>query len=124
MVLPNETGFLTIPGLRLKQIFLAKTQDEIGHAHLLFMVAADMGVKTRDEMMNDLLAGKTRFHNVFHYRAETWADQIAIAFLVDAAALQVSEQYSQSARMALISGFSVGLLAKRGSTCVTVKRCC
>ncbi|MEC7384127.1 MAG: 1,2-phenylacetyl-CoA epoxidase subunit PaaA [Ilumatobacteraceae bacterium] len=74
------------PGLRLKQIFLAKTQDEIGHAHLLYMVAADMGVKTRDEMMNDLLAGKTRFHNVFHYRAETWADQIAIAFLVDAAA--------------------------------------
>ncbi|MGI9643891.1 MAG: 1,2-phenylacetyl-CoA epoxidase subunit PaaA [Ilumatobacteraceae bacterium] len=74
------------PGLRLKQIFLAKTQDEIGHAHLLYMVAADMGVKSRTEMLEDLFAGRSRFHNVFHYQAVTWADQIAIAYLVDAAA--------------------------------------
>lgn len=75
------------PGLRLKQIFLAKTQDEIGHAHLLYMVAADMGVKTRTEMLEELFAGQSRFHNVFHYQAVTWGDQIAIAYLVDAAAL-------------------------------------
>lgn len=75
------------PGLRLKQIFLAKTQDEIGHAHLLYMVAADMGVKSRTEMLEDLYDGRSRFHNVFHYQAVTWADQIAIAYLVDAAAL-------------------------------------
>ncbi len=74
------------PGLRLKQIFLAKTQDEIGHAHLLYMVGADMGVKTRTAMLEDLFAGRSRFHNVFHYQAVTWADQIAIAYLVDAAA--------------------------------------
>ena len=57
------------PGLSNKLTALAKTQDEIGHAHLLYMVAADMGVKTRDEMTADLLAGRTTFHNVFHYRA-------------------------------------------------------
>ncbi len=74
------------PGLRLKQIFLAKTQDEIGHAHLLYMVAADMGVKSRTEMLEQLFDGRSRFHNVFHYQAVTWADQVAIAFLVDAAA--------------------------------------
>ena len=74
------------PGLRRKQIFLAKTQDEIGHAHLLYMVAADLGIKTRQQMLDDLFAGRTRFHNVFHYQAVTWADQIAIAYLVDAAA--------------------------------------
>ncbi len=74
------------PGLRLKQVFLAKTQDEIGHAHLLYMVAADMGVKTRTEMIEQLFAGESRFHNVFHYKAVTWADQVAIAYLVDAAA--------------------------------------
>ncbi|HCB33797.1 MAG TPA: 1,2-phenylacetyl-CoA epoxidase subunit A, partial [Acidimicrobiaceae bacterium] len=54
---------------------------------LLYMVAADLGVKTRDEMTADLLAGVTRFHNVFHYRVHDWGDQIAIAYLVDAAAL-------------------------------------
>ncbi len=74
------------PGLRLKQVFLAKTQDEIGHAHLLYMVAADMGVKSRDEMIEQLFRGESRFHNVFHYQAVTWADQVAIAYLVDAAA--------------------------------------
>ncbi len=75
------------PGLRHKMSVLAKTQDEIGHGHLLYMVAADMGIKTRTEMLEDLMAGKSRFHNVFHYKAETWGDQVAIAFLVDAAAL-------------------------------------
>jgi ring-1,2-phenylacetyl-CoA epoxidase subunit PaaA len=79
------------PGLVRKQTALGKTQDEIGHAHLLYMVAADMGVKTRDEMLADLFAGRSRFHNVFHYQAVTWADQVAIAYLVDAGAL-ISQQ--------------------------------
>lgn len=79
------------PGLDRKLAFLAKTQDEIGHAHLLYMVAADLGLKTRDEMLDDLFAGRTRFHNVFHYRTVTWADQIAIAYLVDAAALTTQQ---------------------------------
>jgi ring-1,2-phenylacetyl-CoA epoxidase subunit PaaA len=79
------------PGLRRKMAVVAKTQDEIGHAHLLYMVAADMGVKTREQMLEDLFAGRSRFHNVFHYAAVTWADQVAIAYLVDAAAL-ISQQ--------------------------------
>lgn len=88
------------PGLRLKQVFLAKTQDEIGHAHLLYMVAADMGVKTRTEMLEDLFEGRSRFHNVFHYQAVTWADQVAIAYLVDAAAF--------ASQRAVFSGCSYG----------------
>ena len=49
------------PGLRHKMAVLAKTQDEIGHAHLLYMVAADMGLKTRREMLEDLFAGRSKF---------------------------------------------------------------
>ena len=79
------------PGLRRKMGVLAKTQDEIGHAHLLYMVAVDLGVKTRRQMLEDLFAGRSRFHNVFHYAAITWGDQVAIAYLVDAAAL-ISQQ--------------------------------
>lgn len=82
---------LRAPGLHRKLAFLAKTQDEIGHAHLLYMVAADLGVKTRRQMIDDLMAGRSRFHNVFHYKAHTWADQIVIAFLVDAAALTTQQ---------------------------------
>ena len=75
------------PGLRHKMAVLAKTQDEIGHGHLLYMIASDMGIKTRRQMLEDLFAGRSRFHNVFHYRSKTWGDQVAISFLVDAAAL-------------------------------------
>lgn len=73
------------PGLRHKMAVLTKTQDEIGHAHLLYTVAADMNLKSRAQMMEDLFAGRSRFHNVFHYQAKTWGDQVAIAFLVDGA---------------------------------------
>lgn len=79
------------PGMNRKLGTLAKTQDEIGHAHLLYMVAADLGIKTRDEMLADLFAGRTKFHNVFHYRVHTWADQVAIAYLIDAAALTTQQ---------------------------------
>jgi ring-1,2-phenylacetyl-CoA epoxidase subunit PaaA len=79
------------PGLHRKLAFLAKTQDEIGHAHLLYMVAADLGMKTRKEMIDDLMEGRSKFHNVFHYKTRTWADQIVIAFLVDAAALTTQQ---------------------------------
>lgn len=79
------------PGLRHKMTVLAKTQDEIGHAHLLYTVAADLGLKSRAQMMEDLFAGRSRFHNVFHYRAKTWGDQVAIALLVDGAGL-ISQQ--------------------------------
>lgn len=74
------------PGLKRKLAVLAKTQDEIGHGHLLYMVAADLG-KSREAMLDDLFAGRSKFHNVFHYKAETWGDMVAIAYLVDAAAL-------------------------------------
>jgi ring-1,2-phenylacetyl-CoA epoxidase subunit PaaA len=79
------------PGMQRKLGTLAKTQDELGHAHHLYMVAADLAIKTRDEMLSDLYAGRTRFHNVFHYRVHTWADQVAIAYLVDAAALTTQQ---------------------------------
>jgi ring-1,2-phenylacetyl-CoA epoxidase subunit PaaA len=79
------------PGVHRKLSFLAKTQDEIGHAHLLYMVAADLGMKTRETMLEDLFSGRSKFHNVFHYKTHTWADQIVIAFLVDAAALTTQQ---------------------------------
>lgn len=79
------------PGMKRKLGALAKTQDEIGHAHLLYMIAADLGIKTREQMLTDLYEGNSKFHNVFHYRVHTWADQVAIAYLVDAAALTTQQ---------------------------------
>src|SRR4028118_1512773 len=89
-VLPEREWILRAPSLQRKLALTAKVQDEVGHAQLLYRVAEDLG-KPRTQMLADLLAGKTKFHNVFHYPTRSWADVGIIAWLVDAAAI-VSQQ--------------------------------
>ena len=72
-VLPEREWLMRAPTLRRKLALTAKVQDEVGHAQLLYRVAEDLG-KTREAMFDDLLAGKTKFHNVFHYPTVGWAD--------------------------------------------------
>jgi ring-1,2-phenylacetyl-CoA epoxidase subunit PaaA len=86
-VLPEREWINKAPTLKRKLALTAKIQDEAGHAQLLYRVAEDLG-KTRDQMFQDLLAGKTKFHNVFHYPTYNWGDVAVIAWLVDAAAIQ------------------------------------
>jgi ring-1,2-phenylacetyl-CoA epoxidase subunit PaaA len=81
--------------LRRKLALTAKVQDEVGHAQLLYRVAEDLG-KPREAMFDDLLAGKTKFHNVFHYPTRTWADVGIIAWLVDAAAIVAQQALRDS----------------------------
>ena len=47
-------------------------------------------------MLADLIAGKTKFHNVFHYPTRIWADVGIIAWLVDAAAIVVQQALRDS----------------------------
>jgi ring-1,2-phenylacetyl-CoA epoxidase subunit PaaA len=89
-VLPERDWIMRAPTLRRKLALTSKIQDEVGHAQLLYRVAEDLG-KPREQMFADLLAGKTKFHNVFHYPTRSWADVGIIAWLVDAAAI-VSQQ--------------------------------
>jgi ring-1,2-phenylacetyl-CoA epoxidase subunit PaaA len=65
---------------------MAKVQDEVGHAQLLYSAAETLG-KSREDMINDLINGKSKYSNVFNYPAETWADVAVIGFLIDAAAI-------------------------------------
>jgi len=85
-VLPEREWILRAPTLQRKLALTAKVQDEVGHAQLIYRVAEDLG-KPRDEMFADLLSGKAKFHNVFHYPTHTWGDVGVIAWLVDAAAI-------------------------------------
>lgn len=86
-VLPEREWINKAPTLKRKLALTAKIQDEAGHAQLLYRVAEDLG-KTREQMLQDLLDGKTKFHNVFHYPTFNWGDVAVIAWLVDAAAIQ------------------------------------
>ncbi len=84
--LPEGTWITRAPGFRRKRALLAKVQDEIGHAQLLYSAAETLG-KPREEMINDLVTGKSKYSNIFNYPALTWADSAVIAWLVDAAAI-------------------------------------
>src|SRR5437868_12042669 len=94
-VLPEREWINKAPTLKRKLALTAKIQDEAGHAQLLYRVAEDLG-KSREEMYQDLLDGKTKFHNVFHYPTYSWADVGIIAWLVDAAAIVAQQALRES----------------------------
>jgi len=94
-VLPEREWIMRAPTLRRKLALTAKVQDEVGHAQLLYRVAEDLG-KPREQMFADLLDGKTKFHNVFHYPTKSWADIGIIAWLVDAAAIVAQQALRDS----------------------------
>jgi ring-1,2-phenylacetyl-CoA epoxidase subunit PaaA len=84
--LPEREWIPRAPSLRRKLSLAAKVQDEVGHAQILYRIAEDLG-KSREAMFSDLLAGRTKFHNVFHYPTYTWGDVAVIGWLIDGAAL-------------------------------------
>jgi ring-1,2-phenylacetyl-CoA epoxidase subunit PaaA len=85
-VLPEREWILRAPTLQRKLALTAKVQDEVGHSQLIYRVVEDLG-KPREASLDDLISGKTKFHNVFHYPTKTWGDVGVIAWLVDAAAI-------------------------------------
>jgi ring-1,2-phenylacetyl-CoA epoxidase subunit PaaA len=84
--LPEREWIARAPTLRRKRSLAAKVQDEVGHAHLIYRVAETLG-KPRRQMYEDLIFGRSSFHNVFHYPTHTWGDVACIGFLVDGAAI-------------------------------------
>src|SRR6188768_3067044 len=55
--LPEGTWITRAPGFKRKLALMAKVQDEVGHAQLLYSAAETLG-KTREEMIHDLITGK------------------------------------------------------------------
>jgi ring-1,2-phenylacetyl-CoA epoxidase subunit PaaA len=82
-----EGGWITrAPTLRRKMVLLAKVQDEAGHGEYLYHAAETLGA-TRKEMIDDLLAGRAKYSNIFNYPTLTWADIGIIGYFVDGAAI-------------------------------------
>jgi len=84
--LPEREWIPRAPTLRRKLSLTAKVQDEVGHGQILYRVAEDLG-KSREQMFDDLVNGRTKFHNVFHYPTRSWGDVAVIGWLIDGAAL-------------------------------------
>ena len=84
--LPEGKWIPHAPTFKRKMALCAKVQDEVGHAQLLYRACETLG-PSRESMIEDLISGKAKYSNVFHYHAETWADVAIIAWLIDAAAI-------------------------------------
>jgi ring-1,2-phenylacetyl-CoA epoxidase subunit PaaA len=76
------------PSIDRKLAFSAKVQDEIGHGQLLYRAAETLGVKTREEMLDDLANGDGKFLNCFHYPMTEYVETPMVAFFVDGAAMR------------------------------------
>ncbi len=85
-MLPEGNWITRAPSLRRKAALLAKVQDEGGHGLYLYSAAETLGV-SREQMTEELLAGKAKYSSIFNYPTLTWADIGAIGWLVDGAAI-------------------------------------
>lgn len=84
--LPEGQWIPYAPGFKRKLALIAKVQDEVGHAQLLYIAAETLG-KPREEMMEELINGESKYSNVFNYPCETWADIAMVGWLIDGAAI-------------------------------------
>jgi ring-1,2-phenylacetyl-CoA epoxidase subunit PaaA len=84
--LPEGRWIPHAPTFKRKLALIAKVQDEVGHAQLLYRAAETLG-KPREQMIEDLLQGRSKYSNVFNYPTPTWADTAVIAWLIDAGAI-------------------------------------
>ena len=85
-MLPEGNWITRAPSLRRKAALLAKVQDEGGHGLYLYAAAETLGV-SREELVEQLLAGKAKYSSIFNYPTLSWADIGAIGWLVDGAAI-------------------------------------
>ena len=85
-MLPEGNWITRAPTLRRKAALLAKVQDEGGHGLYLYAAAETLGV-SREEFVDQLLAGKAKYSSIFNYPTLTWADIGCIGWLVDGAAI-------------------------------------
>ena len=84
--LPEGEWITRAPGMLRKLALTAKVQDEVGHGQMLYRVSQELG-KSRDDMLRDLVTGKTKYHNCFNYPYPTWADIAMVQWLIDGAAI-------------------------------------
>ena len=63
--LPEGTWITRAPGFKRKLALMAKVQDEVGHAQLLYSAAETLG-KPREQMLDDLITGKSKYSNIFN----------------------------------------------------------
>src|ERR1051326_2883864 len=74
-MLPEGNWITRAPSLKRKAALLAKVQDEGGHGLYLYAAAETLGV-SREELVEQLLAGKAKYASIFNYRSEEYTSEL------------------------------------------------
>jgi ring-1,2-phenylacetyl-CoA epoxidase subunit PaaA len=85
-VLPFAEWIERAPDYARKQMLVAKVQDEVGHGHVTARVAEDLGVP-REQVLTDVVEGRTKLLNIFHYGFESWEELGPAALLMNSSAI-------------------------------------
>ena len=85
-MLPEGNWITRAPSLRRKMVLISKVQDEAGHGLYIYCGTETLGT-SREELIDQLLAGTAKYSSIFNYPTLTWADMGAIGWLVDGAAI-------------------------------------
>ncbi|PIK69515.1 1,2-phenylacetyl-CoA epoxidase subunit A, partial [Methylobacterium frigidaeris] len=65
-MLPEGNWITRAPTLKRKAALLAKVQDEAGHGLYLYSAAETLGT-SREELVDQLLAGRAKYSSIFNY---------------------------------------------------------
>ena len=85
-MLPEGNWLTRAPTLKRKLQLAAKIQDEAGHGLYLYSAMETLGAD-RDEEIEKLHQGKSKYSSIFNYPTLNWADMGAVGWLVDGAAI-------------------------------------
>lgn len=75
-----------VPSLIRKMMYTAKSQDEMGHAHILIRACEDLGL-TREEIIEGYINRKNKLLNIFHYSFERYEEMVAGMLLQNTGAI-------------------------------------
>ncbi|MBR9753362.1 MAG: 1,2-phenylacetyl-CoA epoxidase subunit A [Gammaproteobacteria bacterium] len=85
-MLPEGNWLTRAPTLKRKLQLMAKIQDEAGHGLYLYSAMETLGAD-RDEEIEKLHDGRSKYSSIFNYPTINWADMGTVGWLVDGAAI-------------------------------------
>lgn len=86
------------PTHRRKLGYTAKIQDELGHAQLCYRAIDSLGVRSREDLLEELAEGEGSYINLWHYPdvATDWVESAMISFLAAGSAMKRQETLQHS----------------------------
>ncbi|MEH7114997.1 Phenylacetic acid catabolic protein [Neobacillus niacini] len=74
------------PSIIRKMMYTAKSQDEMGHAHILIRSCEDIGL-SREEIVEGYISGENKLLNIFHYDFKSFEEMVSGMLLQNTAAI-------------------------------------